>query len=116
MNDQKLEQIVGNLLRTGVILAAVVVLSGGIWYLASAGHSEVSYRTFAPRALGLHLFSVLPKPEGLILIGLLLLIATPVARVAFAMIAFALEKDRMYVVFTLIVLAVLFYSIGTSWL
>jgi uncharacterized membrane protein len=42
---------------------------------------------------------------------LLLLIATPIARVAFAAFAFALEKDYMYVIITLIVLAVLLYSL-----
>ena len=43
--------------------------------------------------------------------GVLLLIATPVVRVAFSVFAFALEKDRMYVIFTLIVLSVLMYSL-----
>ena len=114
MNDQELEQIVGNLLRTGVIMAATVVLAGGIWYLAVSGQSTPDYHAFHPAALGLHIFSVLPKPEALILIGLLLLIATPVARVVFAIIAFALEGDRLYVVFTLIVLVILLYSIATA--
>ena len=45
---------------------------------------------------------------------MLLLIATPVARVAFAVFGFAAEHDRMYVVFTLIVLAVLLYSLTLS--
>ena len=116
MTDVKLEQIVGNLLRTGVILAAAVVLAGGIWYLAASGPTAPDYHTFRPAALGLRLISVLPTPEAVILIGLLLLVATPVARVAFAVVAFALEGDRLYVVFTLIVLAILIYSIGTSWL
>jgi uncharacterized membrane protein len=53
--------------------------------------------------------------RGIIQLGLLLLIATPVARVAFAVFGFAAERDRMYVVFTLIVLGVLLYSlIGSS--
>jgi uncharacterized membrane protein len=52
--------------------------------------------------------------RGLILFGLLLLIATPVARVAFSVVAFALQKDRTYVVVTLIVLAVLLYSLGIA--
>jgi len=41
---------------------------------------------------------------------LLLLIATPIARVAFSVVGFAIERDRLYVIFTLIVLAVLLYS------
>ena len=53
--------------------------------------------------------------RGIIQLGILLLIATPIARVAFAVFAFAAERDKMYVVFTLIVLTILMYSlIGTS--
>jgi uncharacterized membrane protein len=47
----------------------------------------------------------------LIQLGLLLLIATPVARVAFSAAAFAMQRDRLYVVVALIVLAVLMYSL-----
>jgi uncharacterized membrane protein len=41
----------------------------------------------------------------------LLLVATPVARVAFSIVGFALERDRLYVVITTIVLAILLYSL-----
>jgi uncharacterized membrane protein len=47
----------------------------------------------------------------MIQLGLLLLIATPVARVAFSVVAFVLERDRMYVGITLLVLAVLLFSL-----
>jgi uncharacterized membrane protein len=56
-------------------------------------------------ALGLH-------PRGIIQLGLVLLIATPVARVAFSVFAFAVERDRMYVVFTLMVLGILILSLA----
>ena len=46
------------------------------------------------------------NPLGLIQFGLLLLIATPVARVAFSVAAFALQRDRTDVAVTLFVLAV----------
>ena len=51
------------------------------------------------------------EPRGLIQLGLLLLIATPVARVVFSVFAFARQRDWIYVVITLIVLAVLLYSL-----
>jgi hypothetical protein len=63
---------------------------------------------------GLHAFSSLPWPEALIEIGLLALIANPLARVAFCLAAFAMERDRMYLCFTGAVLAVLLYSICTA--
>ena len=52
--------------------------------------------------------------QAIIQFGLLLLIATPVARVAFSAVAFASRGDYMYVVITLIVLAVLLYSLFGS--
>jgi uncharacterized membrane protein len=49
---------------------------------------------------------------GIMQLGLLLLIATPVARVAFSLAAFAVQRDRLYVVVTLTVLAVLTFSMA----
>jgi uncharacterized membrane protein len=49
--------------------------------------------------------------RALIQLGLLLLIATPVARVLFAAFAFLLEKDWLYVAVSLIVFTVLMYSL-----
>jgi uncharacterized membrane protein len=115
--DLRIEIIIGSLLRAGVMLAASVVLIGGVLYLARHGHETVNYTTFngEPEALK----SIPTVLEGtaslharaIIQFGLLLLIATPIARVAFAAFAFALEKDYMYVIITLIVLAVLLYSL-----
>ena len=51
------------------------------------------------------------RGRGWIQLGLLVLIATPIARVAFCIVAFALEHDRLYVLFTVIVLIVLLYSL-----
>ena len=47
---------------------------------------------------------------GIIQLGLLLLIATPVMRVVLAVVGFALERDHLYTIVSLIVLAVLMYS------
>jgi uncharacterized membrane protein len=115
--DQKLENIVGNLLRTGVSLAAVVVFIGGIIYLKRHGHEPANYHVFQGEptdlktvpgiirsAMGLH-------GRGIIQFGLLLLIATPVFRVALSIWGFAAEKDHMYTLFTIIVLIVLLYSL-----
>ena len=50
------------------------------------------------------------RPQAIIVIGLLVLIATPVVRVAVSVVAFALEHDRRYVVITLLVLTILICS------
>ncbi len=107
MTDERLELIIGNLLRAGVASAAAVVLAGGVWYLAEYGMSPANYRHFDSAARG--------GPQTLILAGLLLLIATPIARVVLALVGFALERDRTYVWITAVVLVVLLYSIANAW-
>jgi uncharacterized membrane protein len=119
-NDQRIEVIIGSLLRTGVIIAAAVVLFGGILYLKRHGHEVLNYTTFRGEPESLKspsdiIHGVLEmNARAIIQFGLLLLIATPVARVAFSAVAFAIEGDRMYVIITLIVLAVLLYSLFGS--
>ena len=49
--------------------------------------------------------------RGIIQLGLLLLIATPVARVVLSIVGFAAERDHMYVGFAMIVLVILLYSL-----
>ena len=119
-NDLRIEIIIGTLLRTGVILAAAVVLFGGVLYLVRHGHEIPDYRTFhgepesmkSPKDIVHGAFGM--SARAIIQMGLLLLIATPVARVAFSAVAFAIEHDYMYVVITLIVLAILSYSLFSS--
>jgi uncharacterized membrane protein len=118
--DQRVDEIIGNLLRVGVILAAAVVLLGGGLYLTQPGSTVPDYRVFHGEPAYLREVSGIVKDaraldgRGLIQLGLLLLLATPVARVAFSVVAFALQRDRTYVVVTLIVLAVLLYSLGSA--
>ncbi len=121
LDDQRIEIIIGTLLRTGVILAAAVVLIGAVLYLARHGHEVHNYATFRgePQRLK-HFGEILAGVRALdarsiIQFGLLLLIATPVARVIFSAVGFAIERDSMYVTVTLIVLAILLYSLlGSS--
>jgi uncharacterized membrane protein len=111
MTDFKLEQIVGNLLRAGVVLAAAVVLAGGVWYLADQGGTVEDYHSFHGAPGTMPWTQGLTAPLATIQIGLLLLIATPIARVVFSIAAFGLEGDRLYVGITLVVLAILTYSL-----
>jgi len=116
--DQRVEGIIGNLLRAGVLLAAVVVLLGGGIYLARHGSEVPHYRVFRGEPTALRTVSGILEDartfhgRNIIQLGLLLLIATPVVRVASSVLAFALERDRLYVVVTLVVLAVLLFSLA----
>jgi uncharacterized membrane protein len=116
-DDQRIEIIIGALLRTGVILAAAVVFFGAVVYLAHHGREIPNYAVFHGEPENLKSASDIAHDalgisgRAIIQLGLLLLIATPVARVLFSAIAFAIERDYMYVVITLIVLAILLYSL-----
>jgi uncharacterized membrane protein len=115
--DQRIEIIVGTLLRVGVLTAAAVVLFGGILYLARHGHETVEYSTFRGEPAALKSIPAViqgaasNRAHAIIQLGLLLLIATPIARVLFAAFGFAMEKDYLYVGLTLFVLALLLYSL-----
>jgi uncharacterized membrane protein len=103
-----------------VIVSAAIVLAGGIGFLI-AHHSEpATYGAFdgVPAYLRgipsiLHAAAALDW-RAVIQLGLLLLIATPVARVAFALVAFALERDYDYVALTAGVLIILIYSLVST--
>ncbi len=116
-NEEKFERIMGSLLRIGVLVAAAFVLAGGILYLARYGGTYPDYQIFQgePKDLrtlpGILKASLTLRSRGLIQLGLLLLLATPVARVVFAAFAFVLQRDFTYVLVSLIVLAVLLYSL-----
>jgi uncharacterized membrane protein len=118
--DQRMEMLIGQLLRAGVLLSAAVVMLGGAVYLVRHGHSRPDYHVFRgePADLrsvgGIVRQALALRGKGIIQLGLLLLIATPVARVAFSIFGFAEEHDRMYVAITVIVLLVLIYSLMGS--
>lgn len=115
--DEKTEHVIGNLLRAGVLLSAFVVLAGGIYYLADHTGPHKDYHTFQgqPQNMrtvsGVVLSAAHLDSHGIIQFGLLLLVLTPIARVIFSAISFALEKDFTYVGVSLIVLAVLVYGL-----
>jgi uncharacterized membrane protein len=116
--DQRLEIVISVLLRTGVLISAAVVLLGGVCYLLKHGHEQPEYHVFhgtpeTYRSISSVIHSVGPSNcQDIIQFGLLLLILTPVARVAFSLAGFALQRDRTYVVLTSMVLAILIYSLA----
>jgi uncharacterized membrane protein len=112
-----MDRVISVLLRVGLALSAALVLTGAVIYLVRHGGEVVSYRIFRgepppyrylPGILreALHIHG-----RGFILAGLIVLVATPVARVVFSVIAFLTERDRIYVAATLIVLVILLLSL-----
>ncbi len=117
VKDADVQQAVGNLLRIGVLVAAAVVLAGGAVYLWHHGLGLADYRVFRGEPLYLGQAGRLVRDavsgggRSIMMLGLLILIATPIARVAFTAIAFAFERDRTYVLVALLVLALLLKSL-----
>jgi uncharacterized membrane protein len=117
-SDFRIEQVVGNLLRIGVIIAAAVVAAGAMVFLVRHGGEPPQYKIFRGEPSNLSQVGGIVSDafsghsRGLIQLGLLLLIATPVARVVFSIFGFALERDHTYVLITLIVLGVLAFSLA----
>jgi len=115
--DQRLDVIIGHTLRIGVVTAAVIVLIGGVLYLVENGSTAPHYHTFRVASkhsdnlsgIAQNLYAL--NSYGIIQLGLLVLIATPIIRVVLSVVAFALERDVLYVVATSMVLAVLLYSL-----
>ncbi|MBS0031272.1 DUF1634 domain-containing protein [Chitinophaga sp. 22321] len=114
--DKDIQQLIGKQLRVGVIVSSIIVFVGGIIYLVRHGHEHPSYGDFTGVREGL---TNLPgiwqgvlenKGMNIIQLGIVLLIATPIIRIAFSVIAFLIEKDYLYVVITLMVLGVIVYS------
>lgn len=103
---------IGWILQGGVILSSAVIVLGMILLpLRPGGFSPQRVLAF-PQTLsqvGAGLLTV--RPQAVITLGLLLLIAIPVVRVAASVVAFAFEHDRRYVIITLIVLALLLFSL-----
>lgn len=117
-SDKEISVIIGYLLRTGVLLAAATVFAGGIVYLTHFGDIAPNYKFFRGEPADLRSVGEVVRDtitfngKSLIQLGLLLLIATPVARVAFSILAFAVQRDRLYILVTVFVLAVLVFSLA----
>jgi uncharacterized membrane protein len=116
--DERVEGIIGSLLRAGVLLAAAIIVLGAGIFLVRHGRELPHYQVFRgePSDLrtvaGIFADALSFRGRNIIQLGLLLLIATPVARVAFSVAAFALERDWRYTVVAVIVLAVLVFSLA----
>ena len=121
-SDERVELIVGFFLRAGVIVASFFVIIGGIYYLAIYGTDVPEYKIFSGEPADLKsvhgivadAFSL--RSRGIIQFGLLLLMFTPVAWVAFLLFAFAKQRDLTYVIVATIVLAALLFSLVGKYL
>ena len=118
ISDAWIDEVIGDLLRVGVVLSSLIVLIGGGLYLRRHGTELPNYHMFHGEPSELRSIWGIIKDassfssRGIIQLGMLLLIATPVMRVAFTVVSFIIQRDRIYVGVTLIVLSVLIFSLA----
>jgi uncharacterized membrane protein len=115
--DEQIEAIISNLLRAAIAVVSVIVVAGGVHYLLLHGAESPQYHIFRGEppeyrsAAGAVAAALALRGRGMIEVGLLLLILTPVARVAFSALAFARQRDWTYVSVTATVLVILLYNL-----
>jgi uncharacterized membrane protein len=105
--DERLETALGQLLRIGVIAASLVTIVGGVLVLRQPQSSTIVYTHISQVISGLHQHN----GAAIVMLGLGLLLATPVLRVLCMLIAFLWQRDWLYAAFSAFVLAVLTFSL-----
>ncbi len=115
--DQQAEQLVGRILQIGVIVSALVVLAGGVVFVAQHGQELAEHHEFHSEPEPLRNLLEIPREaarwnaRGIIQFGIVLLILTPVARVAFTALVFLAQRDYVFVAVTTFVLVLLLFSL-----
>lgn len=120
VTDRQIERAVSVLLRSGVLMSGLIVLGGGVLYIVRHGAELPDYHVFRGQpsvdriVTQIVTGAISVRARSIIQVGVLVLIATPIARVALSLGGFALERDRNYVVITAIVLLILLLSLITG--
>lgn len=116
-----MQVIIGWILRAGVIISMLIVFIGGIFFLYRHGQSIPDYSKFTGvpgfiRNINGIIDGIIHlRGQAIIQFGIVLLIATPIIRVAFSAIGFILEKDYLYTAITLVVLLIILSSMLTGY-
>jgi uncharacterized membrane protein len=115
--ERRLAREVGAILRLGVLVSSTVIILGLVPYLVREGTGHADYHLFRgePAAFrtisGVLAAAAQADPRGIMQLGVLLLIATPFARVALCLVEFTRERDRLYVGVALVVLLALSWGL-----
>ena len=119
-NKVDMELIIGQTLRVGVIISILLIVIGVVILFIQGQSSGISLEklsminsTVNSSSLNVPqmLFNFSFNGLNFIILGLLTLIATPIARIVLGIVSFAMEKDKLYVIITVIVLVNLIFAI-----
>ncbi|ATA77800.1 DUF1634 domain-containing protein [Capnocytophaga canimorsus] len=114
-NTEKTNQIIGNVLRIGVILSVVTVIMGLFLNFSENNFKQIAFQEndAINQNYFQHFYSLLIQGEslGIVALGVLLMLATPILRLILSLLLFLKEKDFLYVGITLLVIGILIWSI-----
>ena len=120
MKDEQIQSNLAKVMVAGTIMSAAIILAGLSWYLLANQGLKAGDHIFSgepkyfenPVSMVKRAFNLeeVGHRRSVIMIGVILLLISPVIRVAFALCGFALQKDRQYAIISLIVLLVLLFS------
>ncbi|MGB9679984.1 MAG: DUF1634 domain-containing protein [Thermoanaerobacteraceae bacterium] len=106
---KEMDVIISKALNIGVITSALIIFIG-FMFLIITNKSGYPKGTYPISPIEIFKGAFMLKPYAIILAGLLLLIITPVFRVAVSIITYFREKDYMYTIITIIVFIILMIS------
>jgi hypothetical protein len=117
---KSLSRLLAGLMLWTTLVAAAVIFAGLVWYLAAHPGDTPGDRLFSgephylrdPVEMVRHALDWKAQGErrSLIMVGVVLLLAGPVLRVALAGLGYALQRDRLYAGVSLFILLVLLLS------
>lgn len=120
MKDQQIQSTLARVMVAGTAISAGIIVIGLIWFLSAHLGLKAGDHIFSgepkylenPVSMVLRAFSVheIGHRRSVVMIGVALLLINPVIRVGFAVFGFAVQRDRLYSVVSLLVLAVLLFS------
>jgi uncharacterized membrane protein len=117
LSDLALERSIARMLIVGITLAALLVIVGGLLLMRQPHVGLPDYRHFHGEDISMRSVSAITRgaahlaPLSVIQFGILVMIATPIVRVAFCVGGFLRQRNGLYIAISLIVLAVLLYSL-----
>jgi uncharacterized membrane protein len=120
MTVERIEHLISHVLRIGVVVSLLVIVAGTVTSFVHHPGYLWSAQTLGPltRPVGDSLPTVhsvfagvlAGRGQALVMLGLMLLIATPVLRVAVSVVVFLVQRDLIFVTVTVVVLAALLFS------
>lgn len=118
ITDQTIQKIIGNVLKYGVRTVLIIAAIGGSIFLYDHSSETVDYTRFTENDNSIfHVTADVLKgvassdARSIIFLAILVLFCTPFIRLLLSLVSFILEKDRLYVFITTVVLVIIGFSV-----